>query len=49
MPESEPNTDGAGSGGESGTAHSGLTGKDYDKWFGVGKSMEAAKDQGKSY
>ena len=23
MPESEPNTDGAGSGGESGTAHSG--------------------------
>lgn len=23
--------------------------KDYDKWFGVGQAMEAAKEQGKSY
>ena len=23
--------------------------KDYDKWYGVGQQMEAAKEQGKSY
>jgi hypothetical protein len=36
-------------GGESGTAHSGLSGKDYDKWYGAGQKMEAAKNEGKSY
>jgi len=36
-------------GGESGTAHSGLSKDQYDKWFGVGKSMESAKNEGKSY
>lgn len=36
-------------GGESGTAHSGLSKGQYDKWFGVGQSMETAKDKGKSY
>ena len=49
MPESEPNTDGAGSGGESDTAHSGMAMDKYGKWYEIGKSMEAAKDQGKSY
>jgi hypothetical protein len=44
MPEGELNTDGAGSGGETGISQA-----DYDKWYGVGKKMEAAKDQGKSY
>jgi len=45
MPENDaPHTEG----GESGTA-SGLDKDKYDKWFGVGRSMEAAKDQGKSY
>ena len=34
-------------GGESGTAHSGLSKGQYDKWYGVGQSVEAAK--GKSY
>lgn len=43
MAEGEPNTDGAGSGGESDTAHSGL-GKDaYDKWYSAGQGIEKAK------
>ena len=50
MPESEPNTDGAGSGGESGQANSGPGGgSGYDKWYNVGKSIEQAKNEGKSY
>lgn len=43
MPEAEPNTDGAGSGGESGTAHSGLGKDKYDQWFAAGQSIERAK------
>ena len=45
MTNDAPHTEG----GESGTAHSGLSKEQYDKWFGVGKSIEAAKDKGKSY
>lgn len=43
MPEGEPNTDGAGSGGESGQANGGLSKADYDRWYGVGQSIEKAK------
>lgn len=44
MPEGEPNSDGAGSTGESGAVHSGMTKAEYDKWYGVGQAIEKHKD-----
>jgi len=45
VPEGEPNTDGAGTGGESGQAHSGMSKADYDKWYAAGQDLERAKNE----
>ena len=43
MPEGEPNSDGASTGGVTDTANSGMSKAGYDQWFGVGRSIETSK------